>query len=127
MSDQMVRPAEPFRFPLNGVGVTGSNVDLVTDPVEASETRLVTGVTIEDEDNNLDRVILLAGRMGAEKRIANSGSVSDGIPYRFTDNFYLVDGERLIIRFVGTVDDDVLTATVEGLVKYQVPPVVEME
>lgn len=117
-----LKTGQPFRFTLFGVGVTGGDVDVAADPAEAGELYAVEGVTVRDVNNAATRVEFLAGRYGGEKYIGATGALTADVPSRFTDGFYLADGERLIARFVGSTTGDMLEVTIEGEVRYQPPP-----
>ncbi len=116
------KPGQPFRDTLQGVGVTGSDVDLATKPANAGNLYAVEGITVRDVHNAATRVEFLVGRYGVERYVGATGALVADVPSRFTDGFYISDGERLIVRFVGTTTSDALEATVEGEVRYQPPP-----
>lgn len=121
-SPDWTKPGQPFRFVLFGRGVTGSAVDIATDPASAGELWSVERVTVRDVNNGATRAELLAGRYGAERYVGATGALTVGVPLSFTDGFYLSDSERLIIRFIGSTTGDVLEVTLEGEVRYQPPP-----
>ncbi len=116
------KPGQPFRRTLQGVGVTGSNVDLVLDPVSAGTLYAVEGITVRDVDNAATRVEFHVGRLGFERPVVATGALTANVPSRFTDGFYIADLERLIVRFVGATTGDQLMAVVEGEVRFQPPP-----
>jgi len=107
-----------FRRELDKVSAGATNEDLDFGPLEAHTVRAIEGISVIDETTGATRAIVLAGRYGVERQLMQSGALTLGVVYRFTDGFYLGDRERVIVRFVGTTSGDVLKAIIDGEVKY---------
>lgn len=108
----------PFRRTLQAVSGGSTYEYLNSDPVGAGEVWAVEGVTVLDDANNIDACIVYVGPYGLERPVSHTQELSDGQPYRFTDGFYVSDGERVRVRFQGSASSDVLTAIIEGEVHY---------
>lgn len=125
--DDNVKKGYPFRETLQNVSAGGTNEDLTFGPVDAGDLVAVNGITVIDHDNNCTRVDILVGRIGVERVINTLSSLTAAVAGRLTDNFYLVDGERLLVRFVGSTTADRLQAVVEGEQRQHYPPVVSVK
>jgi hypothetical protein len=126
MYDQL-SVGQPYRVTLKGTGLTGSDVDLATEPVAAGQLLAVNSIMVKDVENGATRVEVYAGPYGALQLVAISGALTAAVSLPVTQDFYVPDSQYIVVRFVGSTTADQLSAVINGTVRYAGGPGVEVE
>lgn len=96
----MAQKKQPLDLILSRQAAAGSN-DVQSDPVPAGQLWCFQHVTVENETSaGTDIRIMKAGR-GGEFPLEEQDSPQAATLYWMTDDIYLTEGRRLLVRFTG--------------------------
>lgn len=127
MYGQKDDPGHPFRETIQGVISAAGTTELDFDPLDAGEVWSVNALTVLVGAHNATLFHILVGRYGNLKNIGSSGALTADVANRFTDGFYVFDGERIRVQVVGGTAADPITVEVEGARSWQAFGKVEVE
>ena len=103
-----------YKQNLKGIGVTGSNVDVIDVKVPSGYKRTLQSISCENETTAFTYLRIGYDRDGTKHWWVEQKSPSLGTLYWLDDPKVLEEGDILTCRFNGTVDDDVLATYVDG-------------
>jgi len=105
------RPLDKPRHKTSG-GAT--NEDIYFEQVDQGEKWCVQHVAARDNTSAFSRLLLGVERQGSYRWIEDTPSPAAGTYYTFHEPIYLYEGDRLVVRFVGTTSGDSLEAVIRG-------------
>lgn len=109
---------QDYRFPINfqemKVSAGGAADYIDFGPVPPGHLWHITNVAVLNDTNNTDRVRISIEGFGELHHLADINDPGDQRVYNVNENYYIPEGRKLRVRWIGSVSADVLHAYISG-------------
>lgn len=103
-----------YRRKIRAVGVTGSTVRIQTPPLKPQKIRILTHVTVEDEDNAFTLLRIGVSNRGESYYLDELTTVAAAELAVEKSDILLGDGDRFFAELTGTTTGDTLVMVLSG-------------
>lgn len=103
-----------YRRKLRATGITGSVVRLQTSPLKSQKIRVLTHITVEDQDNAYTLLRIGVSNRGEPYYLDELTSPAAAELAVAVNDILLGDGDRFFAELTGTTDGDTLVMCLSG-------------